>query len=418
MKKIYAIMLPFCLLACMALPACGTQEKPQSSATESMPISSAAETNSAAPVSSQQNEDSAAEHAPSLAGGMESRQVQQTLPSGVLVNAVAAYPSAIDFSNLTAYAGTLHCFNEETVKAVMLEGDTVHKEESQEIADSTFPGALHYFYETERGAWLTVNGASMSFDTRTLGDITRYFYYHEDSDPYNGDVFLTGQELSFATQQQAYESLREKLDSLGVKISKRYDCFTLEHTLLQSEADRLYELFELDQFGDEKKPTYTADQDCYFFRFYGSVDGAPITTEANGISANGGYQGGVVIEAIYSAEGISSLYVASPYDVGGVEAQGPGLDLDAALGKLDEKYNSIILDGTYEVQDISFEYVPIADGSSVQVSLTPMWHFGVLHTYEYDTKDGSGGTVGLPVYEHIMLDALTGQEILTDLGGV
>ena len=46
------------------------------------------------------------------------------------------YTSTRDFSNLTAYAGTLYCFNKEAVKAIMLEGDTVKKEESQEIADS------------------------------------------------------------------------------------------------------------------------------------------------------------------------------------------------------------------------------------------------------------------------------------------
>lgn len=419
-SKLQHAFLSLCLVACtIGLPACSTQEPPSSApALLSSRTSSSAggvvstESDTSAP--SQAEASSEAGPAPAQAPGIAARQVRETLSSGVAVDAEAVYPSDLDFSNLTAYAGTLHRFDQEAVKAALLGDAAIVHEESQEIADSLIPDALQYTYETN-GAWLTVNGCNVGLTTPALENITQYFYERKGDMTYNGDKFLDGPDLPFATKQQAYDALREKLEELGLPISNQYECYVLEHTLLQSEADRLYDYFGLEELGEDK-PAYTAGQNCYLFRFYGTAGGAPITAEANGIWENGGYVGGMEIEAVYSAEGIGQLSIFNAYDAGEAVSQGLGMDLDAALAWLDEKYNSIILDGGYEVQDITFEYIPVADGSPQQVTLTPAWRFGVLHTMELDAKDGSGMT-GVSTYEHVMVDALSGQELLTSLGG-
>lgn len=164
-------------------------------------------------------------------------------------------------------------------------------------------------------------------------------------------------------------------------------------------------------------PDYTAEDDCYYFKLFASAGGFPITRVENGSAENGSFIPGSIIEATVSKDGIVDLYLNGVYQSSETISEGEGLDLDEAVSTLDEKYNSIIPDGTYEVEEIAFEYVPIFQGDGISAELTPAWRFLMKHTMEFEGKtDDDLHTV--TQYENVMFNALTGKEILREVGSI
>lgn len=393
MKKRFCILLAVCIA--VSLAAC------QVSASE-------------APAAAGRDRGGESTPAPSA---MVTQDLRKELPSGVAVNAEATYPSGVDFGDLPIYAGTVQRLDEEAAKQALLGDAAILREDTQPSAESVFPDALYHLYETDSHAYLMVHGETLSYFTGDSPDVTRYFYPDKGGDPYNGGLFLTGEDLPFATRQQGRDALLDVLDALGVKVCGNYECYTLEHSQLQAEADRLYAAFQMESAGEEK-PAYTAADDSYFYRFYGCVDASPVTSHVSGSVDEGTNVAGTTVEAVYSAGGIRSLTISTPYVPGEVESRGPGLTLDAALGKVDKKYGPDAAQGAYEVQEAAFEYVPVAAGSRAEVRLVPAWRFGLVHTMEFDAKDGSGSKVKVPFYEQFLLDATTGEELPMNPGHI
>ena len=109
------------------------------------------------------------------------------------------------------------------------------------------------------------------------------------------------------------------------------------------------------------------------------------------------------------------------HDLYGAEKTGKKqacLNLDQALEALDNKYNSLILEGEYEVTEICFEYVPIGTGDGIHVTLTPAWRFLVSQTMEYAAKEAPAQVVNMNTKEYVFFNGLTGKEIVADMGGI
>ena len=218
-------------------------------------------------------------------------------------------------------------------------------------------------------------------------------------------------------------------------MTDEYTCYTIEHETMSRVAQeyrnkmtqQAQEAGVLNEDGtsmteDEvmagfPDPNYTENDDCYYFKIFASVNGFPITWVENGIVENGGFMPGSMITAIYSKDGIVSLNCSYIYQMKSEKEAVSGLDLEEAISALDIKYNSVIPDGKYEVEDIYFEYVPISEGDSISVKLIPAWRFQMKHTVEVSKADGDKSHA-VDLYEYVLINAVTGKEILKDVGTI
>lgn len=355
-----------------------------------------------------------------------------TLDSGVVVDATVQLSPTVDFSHLSVYDGELQRLSIDPVIDELVGEE--YSEMRQETKESAFSDAEYIQLEKPDGTILSCSESALSFTSPQLGDIESYLWLERGASNYNGAAFLTGKEFAFGTQQECFKEIRETLNSLGVSVCDDYICYSVDNNVLTEEAERYKEnllsrareigllaedgspISEEELYQDLPDPSYTVDDDCYYYVLFPSVNGVPITREDTGIFENGGLISGSIIEVIYSKEGIVHLYLNSIYQVNEKIQAEKGMDTEEALAWLDEKYNNIILDGDYEVQEISFEYVPISKGDRIHVELVPAWRFGVLHTMSLLGKTSAEDAAEVQVYEQIMVNAVTGKEIVKEVG--
>ena len=375
-----------------------------------------------------------------------SGEIQRTLSCGAAVNAVVSCPGSVDFSSLSSYSGTLHSFDPEAVKNVLLGEGEIPCQKDEAAAGSLIPGAVYHLFTGENGQSLMVQGETVTYDKDGLySSVAPWLHLDKADGLYNGDLFPADKDLPFASRQQGYEELRQVLGKLGVEVSSQYDCYAVEESALQKAEQRLEETSPAEmpeeggaagrdaleaEAGEPVLAEVPADEDagavlseaesapakelpaegdaepesreCYFYRLYTDIQGVPVTAHENGSVDKGTYLPGTTIEALYAADGLHSLHIFCVFDAG--ENQTPAQALD--------------LEGAVEVQEIALEYVPVADASRVEVELAPAWRFGVLRTRTYPGKSNPQETVLVPDYEQVMIHALTGEEILLEQGSI
>lgn len=360
--------------------------------------------------------------------------IRQTLTSGVVVNATVFLPAKADFSKLATYAGSLQRLDVEKGKEALFGAEVNVRKTEQKTGDSRFPDAKNTVYEAADGSFLSGTEDMLSYSSSPKSEVNAYLWL-EPCAEYNGDAFLTGKEFSFGSRQECVDRVREVLNRLGIQVVDEYICYSVDHETLTREAQR----YRAEQIEKNRQagvlsedgtsmteedclklfpdPNYTAEDDCYHFKLFASAEGIPITRAENGSAESGTFTPGSIIEAVVSKEGIVDLYVNGVYRTEGAVDQGKGLNLDEAISALNEKYNAIIPDGEYEVREIAFEYVPISQGNGIDVKLIPAWRFLIKHTMEVERKT-DGGLFTVTQVETVMLNALTGKEILRDVGSI
>jgi len=160
------------------------------------------------------------------------------------------------------------------------------------------------------------------------------------------------------------------------------------------------------------------EDECYIFIYQILDEGMPISIYSNGVFGDGSFTSGTDVRVIYSAEGIVSFRMNYQFENTEIISQNQkGITADQALDLLDKKYNTIILEGEYLVNDIVFEYVPMPDdGSSSNYILVPAWRFLVIHTTEQMGKENAAETVLTEMRNYVVFNAITGEEIIIDYG--
>lgn len=463
MKKFWKSMfLPFLLAA--VLTACSAQAD-----TPSLPEPSAQPPSAAPAADPEPSTHSASLPESSAAPAPEeetSQEIKRTLSCGAAVDATVSCPDGVDFSSLPPYSGTLRGFDPEAVKNVLLGEGEASCQKDEETAGSLLPGAVYHLYTAGDGGTLMVFGETITYDKDGLGKTSLYSsvapWLHLDREDafYNGDLFPTDKDLSFASRQQGYEDLRQVLGKLGVQVSAQYDCYAVEESALQKAEERMAEEAELETeapadgalgavssgaegaevpiaeapadgdlgavpsgaegavelpAGGEQGP---GSRECYLYRLYTDIGGVPVTSHENGSVDEETYLPGTVIEALYAAGGLRSLQVSHTFEAGEAQSPAQALDAKGALEKLDALYQQGTLEDAVEVQEIALEYVPVAGASRAEVQLVPAWRFGVLRTRTYPGKTDPQETVLVPEYEQVMINALTGEDLPLDQGNI
>ena len=245
----------------------------------------------------------------------KAEHITQTLSSGVMVDADVYVPEAMRQKNLPEMQGTGQEFDFEKLKEVFCAGKTI-TEEAEDSYSQDMPGALtetEKHLSTEDGDYLI----------NICGNAFFYIAARDTQDISNLELYKTGENLDFATIEEAGEEIRKIADELGISVGNSV-CYTID----------------------------TSSMPHYIFQYDLLVNGMPLGKFDGGSYSDNVFTPGTYLTAVLDEDGIRHFdvsYVLKEAETGDAQRV---LSLDEALDKVDEKYNSIIMEGDYYINEI------------------------------------------------------------------
>lgn len=310
----------------------------------------------------------------------QSGHVEKTLSSGVKVDADVYVPESMQQQNLPEMQGTGQEIDFEKIKEIFCAGKKI-TEETEGSYPPDMPGALteaEKHLSTEDGDYLLVGCGNSFFYTAA----------RDTQDTSNLELYKTGEDLDFATIAEADGEIRKVAEELGISVGDSV-CYTID----------------------------TSSMPHYVFRYDLLVNGLPLGKFDGGSYSDNVFTPGTYLTAVLDEDGIRHFdvsYVLKETETGDAQRV---LTLDEALDKVDEKYNSIIMEGDYYINDIQMAYMPIKTDDAGIVRLIPVWYFQTTHQILLPDKSGTG-EIMLPQDGYILINALDGTELLHENGDI
>lgn len=363
--KRFAVVLLSILLA--LLPGCTKPMTERAESAESETVESIAEDLSSTE-SGAENTAEKAEH------------ITKTLSSGVMVDADVYVPEAMQKSALAEMRGQGQLIDYEELKSLFCSGKTI-TEEGEEPWEMVTPGAMEAvgkYVSTQDGDYLQ----------RICGNTFYYMTERDIQDIEDLTIYETGKNLDFASIEETDKTIRDIAEKLNIAVGKCV-CYTID----------------------------TSSQPHYVFQYEILVNGMPLAMFDGGSYSGDAYVPGTYMTAVVDADGIRHYdvsYVLEELESGESKKV---LTLDEALQAVDDKYNSVIMEGEYFIDDIQMAYTPIKTDDTKIVRLIPVWYFQTTHQILVPNRSGTG-KVMLPQSGYILINALDGTELLHSNGDI
>ena len=310
----------------------------------------------------------------------KAEHITQTLSSGVMVNADVYVPESMQQQNLPEMQGTGQIVEFGKLKSIFCADKTIIEENESTVVTKSLGSDIdmeQYIY-TENGDYLTCVG----------GNSFLYTAARDTQDTSNLELYKTGEDLDFATIAEADGEIRKVAEELGISVGDSV-CYTID----------------------------TSSMPHYVFRYDLLVNGLPLGKFDGGSYSDNVFTPGTYLTAVLDEDGIRHFdvsYVLKETETGDAQRV---LTLDEALDKVDEKYNSIIMEGDYYINDIQMAYTPIKTDDAGIVRLIPVWYFQTTHQILLPDKSGTG-EIMLPQDGYILINALDGTELLHENGDI
>ncbi len=406
MKKLILVTL----VLCMALSACTKAEVGKAPTAESAAASSVESTASGG--KSTASEVSLPEKTETAA------HVTQTLSSGVMVDADVYVPESMQKTELPEMRGTGHEVAHEGLSEAFFGGAEVESTVT-EIADSGFfsdAGTQELWQVGDK--MLSAAGTAVAYSNDRAVTAMYLFSEYETSLPFgdNRGVYLTGKNLDFATIVEVKEKMRAYIDALGVSVLEP-TCYTMDYDTMRAVYDgrTALETYEAD-FDFVIEPTKEDEQ--YVLEYPLAVNGMPLGKFDGGSYSGDVWVTGTSVKVFYGAEGLNLLSMSYALDVTDAGTPQPVLTLDEAIQKLEEKFDSMIVEGEWRVDGIEMAYIAVPIEGTNDAKLLPVWRFQTEHTMEFAGKDDPNETTTLTDKGDILFNALDGTELLKNNGSI
>jgi len=325
------------------------------------------------------------------------KQVNQTLPK---VNTKIIQPSP------------------DTIFETFMYGkEIVYQEEY--LAENTYSDiTTAQVYRASDETVLSIQPTAIYYDTYLYTALYNTFRENKNDVTYNAEQFLTGENLSFITIQEAEAKIKQVLNNFGIDMPNTTAVFTLNQVNIEG-AQTEIDNYNKNAFSNEIEAEWfyshidwDSTLDCYIFLFSPEIENVFVTSYSQGFLEDGSLTQGSNIKVIYSQRGIEYLEITNLYQVVDKATPEKILALEQAISLLDQKYNSLILYGDYVVYDISLEYIPTRiKNDTKQFVMIPAWSFEIRHTSEY--QKGSS-TVSLTERYRTVFNAINGEEIISE----
>ena len=302
----------------------------------------------------------------------QSGHVEKTLSSGVKVDADVYVPESMQKSALAEMRGQGQLIDYEELKSLFCSGKTI-TEEGEEPWEMVTPGAMEAvgkYVSTQDGDYLQ----------RICGNTFYYMTERDIQDIEDLTIYETGKNLDFASIEETDKTIRDIAEKLNIAVGKGV-CYTID----------------------------TSSQPHYVFQYEILVNGMPLAMFDGGSYSGDAYVPGTYMTAVVDTDGIRHYdvsYVLEELESGESKKV---LTLDEALQAVDDKYNSVIMEGEYFIDDIQMAYTPVQTEETGIVRLIPVWYFQTTHQILVPNRSGTG-EVMLP---HIEWSAAWGKLLST-----
>lgn len=400
------------MIGLILLSLCGCAETAQSTAGENTGASSGVREES-----TPENEPGQSS-ADSEQGILFYSEISETWDSGVVVDADV---TAIKEEMFSTYTAKLRVFTvDELAEAFGLSVDSATFSITDDSLDGYVPGTYTYL-EFEDNRTLSCNMARFWYENETFVKTRDLLTVHGSEA--NAEAFRTGENLDFATIEQAQAEIQAVLDKLEIPVVREPRCYTLDYESLSAENERQYaitmEIAEgMEAFTPEKLEVREEDA-CYMFYYPVAIDGMPISPYLSGVYGDGSLMAGTELIACYNKDGLAGLTLEYQPLVQEKSAAQPIIPLEEILEKEKAKYDSVILEGEYTIYDIRLEYIvqPVSTEEN-SYNLIPVWRFSVEHRYEQAAKSDAGESFEVVQNTYDLFDAFTGEEIPYNAGDI
>lgn len=330
--------------------------------------------------------------------------IDNILSSGVEVDADIDMPE-FDTKNVSIYQGATLKIDTKKLCGVLLSDPVTQHIEKNGQSD-------------EMENLCTYSGEDGS-EIISIGDIWAKFStvkFAQIRTDFETETIAHGQmDFDFASRNKADLKIKEILELLDIEIYSEYECVSMDYkTLKEKNLEQYVGLEDVEEFKEDinilKTIPWSEDYNCYCFTYYGTIDGYKLNPHDR--ETNNNVVPGSIIRAVYSRDGIQSLEISNIY-IKQKEVEKKTLcTMDTVLKAIDQKYNSIILQGDYKVISMELEYIADIRGNNEEYILLPVWRCSINH--KYDTQDkNSSETVNIEDNSIILIDAISGIEIFS-----
>jgi hypothetical protein len=263
------------------------------------------------------------------------------------------------------------------------QGRDVETYECRENQISSIIDGIQYpfsYYSFTNGDRLAASGGYAYFLTKAAGAIHQSIMLS-----FNPVVEASDQVWNFATQEEAFSEVKDALLMMGIDVSDQYEVYSYDYlTLKRINLDLQADMNE-DELKNEAsclRTKWSENDNCYFFILRQDVFGMPMSNHPYGLIESGMWSQSPDIRVIYTKNGIESLEIFFPYEIGKVEQAGADtISLDAALTLFagvmpDSQQTGGVIKS---ITAIEYVYLPVArqDKDVNGYSMTPCWAIGV-----------------------------------------
>lgn len=253
----------------------------------------------------------------------------------------------------------------------------------------------NYWYEGVNNEILTINNTSIGFSTNFYVYVSNAFRLQQGYSDYNADKYELDKDLEFASRQEAFENIRQALETMGIDIEEQYKCYVLEHSILQSEEYAMDINGNIDQTG--YKDSWTQDDDSYYFvinqkyddtpAYHVFYDNFPLAADEN-----------APIQVLYNKDGIQFLQLEKVFAFTEQESNYDLKPFEEIAEVIETKYGMLLDGSTYSVNQATLYYMENKMNDE-QYEVIPVWIF--------NTEDNETGKTLQDI-----VNAETGKEIV------
>lgn len=343
-----------------------------------------------------------------------SSSIHTSLSSGILVDADICISNNINLNSLATYSASLATFNFDELKRTFLVNKQIINEISEETSESRTNSPYRYCNTSDNFALSSI-GENIYFTGDAERKISLLFDNSEDG---NSIQFNNDTDLDFSTRKEAQEEVERIIQKLKISVESSPTCYVLDYETLTQECEKYNEYMNTTFDGAFPSIQVEKGDECYIFIYQLTPLGLPISTHTNGMFGDGSWTSGTYFQCTYSADGLISVQVPYQFtDIVEKTKDNLGMSIEQALDCLDHKYNSMILEGNYLVDNIEFEYVPMPNfGSENSYTLQPAWRFSIIHSFNVADKLDPYKQVTVNQRTTTVFDAITGKELVIDDG--
>lgn len=267
-------------------------------------------------------------------------------------------------------------------------------EESEYEADMT-PGTLHKNYSLENSWNLSYENGRITFRNIDVNNERMYSYFadvafwKENNEALN--TTFGHNELNFMASNDAKNITDNIINSLGIADAEIMGIYSMD----ANDVNNISETEDTILKDGSEFEKWSADDEAYILIYTFKYDEMNIA-EYNVNYQSRGFEGSYIM-GIVNKDGLVNLNMQMIYDNISAGEKKKICSAAAALNKITEKYENIILKNEIEVTDCKLNYV-VADKNNGVYTLSPVWTFIMKENID-----------GVDWYNVELVDALTEQ---------